>query len=130
MGMFTLSPESIRTASLVILNLSITLYIASLPRKEAATRALSLFTGSIAFFYAMRFIQGSSFPLPISIGWGNPWLLAETVVTAVAMGAYVFFAYTFISAPYKRECRYAMLGYVLLTLADPLFNVKTRIGWV
>ena len=105
MDWFLLTPESIRTLSLVILNLAITLYLISIREKPEATWWLVTFTGGMALFYLLRFAQASVFPLEASNVLERLRMAMEFLVVPVALGAFAQFAYRFLEHPFPREAK-------------------------
>jgi len=105
MSWLLLTPESIRTLSLVILNLAIASYLLRISRRAAATSWLAAFAGVMASFYLMRFIQASVFPLETFGAWSTLRMVVECLLFPVGWGAWAQFAYRFLGNPFPREAR-------------------------
>ncbi|NBC18503.1 MAG: HAMP domain-containing protein, partial [Bacteroidetes bacterium] len=110
MDWLLLTPESTRTASLVILNLASLVYLVRVPNPSAATRWLAAFTGGIVVFYVMRFVEASVYPLDAFGVLPHIRMAIETVIVPVALGAFAQFAYRFLEHPFRREARVVLWG--------------------
>jgi len=108
MDWLLLTPESIRTLSLVVLNSAIAVYLLRIPGRSQATSWLATFTGTMSVFYLMRFAQASVFPLEAMGAWGPLRMTVECLALPVAMGAWLQFAYRFLDNPFPREARAAL----------------------
>ncbi|MEM9665774.1 MAG: ATP-binding protein [Bacteroidota bacterium] len=105
MDWLLLNPESIRTFSLVLLNLGITAYLGRARERPTAARWLMGFTASMAVFYLMRFIQATIFPTSLLGAFEQVPLLVESVVVPLGVGAYAQFCLRFLEHPFQREAR-------------------------
>lgn len=127
MDWFLLTPDSIRSFSLVLLNAVLAVYVYRLQEKRSATWWLFVFAVSISVFYLMRFIQASVFPMEAwGLFSGVPFAI-EFVCVPVATGAFIQFAYTFIDRPFQREARIVrwvtiIICVVFLGLSGELFG--------
>lgn len=105
---FLLSPESIRSLALVLLNVAITVYLVRARSRRGATGWLAVFTAGMAAFYTARLVMASVFPIglrsPLDYGLGA----LEAMAVPVALGALLQFAFRFLGNPFPRESRAAM----------------------
>ncbi|MEO0560461.1 MAG: hypothetical protein AAF170_20035, partial [Bacteroidota bacterium] len=87
-----LNPESIRTGSLFLLNIALTVYLLRVPRGSGAPRWLAGFTAGTMALYVCRALDASLYPAPDSgVLW---WIkLVEALVVIGGLGALLQFAY-------------------------------------
>ena len=104
--LFYLSPETIRTLALVILNVTLTAYLLRVPRGTGAARWLAGFTGGTVVYYVLRGLEGSTIGMPNEALWAVKTV--ETVVVMLSIGALLQFAYRFLETPFRREARTAV----------------------
>lgn len=98
-----LTPETIRTVALVLLNGALTAYLLRVPGRATAARWLAGFTAGTVGLYLCRAVEASVFPQTETFGWALKSV--ELVIVMAALLALVQFAYRFLGMPFPREAR-------------------------